>query len=55
MRLLVTGGTGVLGRALNPLARAAGHEFLAPTRDELDPQRDLQPSAATANACPTVA
>jgi nucleoside-diphosphate-sugar epimerase len=36
MRLLVTGGTGVLGRALRPLARAAGHELLAPTRDELD-------------------
>jgi nucleoside-diphosphate-sugar epimerase len=34
--LLVTGGTGVLGRALVPLARAAGHEVLAPTRDELD-------------------
>lgn len=31
MRLLVTGGTGVLGRALAPLARAAGHELLAPT------------------------
>jgi nucleoside-diphosphate-sugar epimerase len=36
MRLLVTGGTGVLGRALGPLARGAGHELLAPTRDELD-------------------
>ena len=36
MRLLVTGGTGVLGRALGPLARAAGHELLAPTPDELD-------------------
>jgi uncharacterized protein YbjT (DUF2867 family) len=36
MRLLVTGGTGVLGRALGPLARAAGHELLAPTRDKLD-------------------
>ncbi len=36
MRLLVTGGTGVLGRALGPLARAAGHELLAPTRDQLD-------------------
>jgi nucleoside-diphosphate-sugar epimerase len=36
MRLLVTGGTGVLGRALRPLARAAAHELLAPTRDELD-------------------
>ena len=36
MRLLVTGGTGVLGRALAPLAHPAGHELLAPTRDELD-------------------
>ncbi len=36
MRLLVTGGSGVLGRALGPLARASGHELLAPTREELD-------------------
>ncbi len=36
MRLLLTGGTGVLGRAFAPLARAAGHEVLAPTREELD-------------------
>jgi 2-alkyl-3-oxoalkanoate reductase len=36
MRLLVTGGTGVLGRGFGPLARAAGHELLAPTRDELN-------------------
>jgi 2-alkyl-3-oxoalkanoate reductase len=36
MRLLVTGGTGVLGRALQPLAQAAGHELQMPTRDELD-------------------
>jgi nucleoside-diphosphate-sugar epimerase len=36
MRVLVTGGTGVLGRALDPLARARGHELLAPTRDELN-------------------
>ena len=36
MRLLVTGGTGVLGRALAPLARAAGHELLAPAKGELD-------------------
>jgi nucleoside-diphosphate-sugar epimerase len=36
MRLLVTGGTGVLGRALRPLAQAAGHELHTPTRDELD-------------------
>lgn len=35
-RLLVTGGTGVLGRALRPLAEAAGHELRIPTRRELD-------------------
>ena len=36
MRLLVTGGTGVLGRALRPHAEAAGHEFAMPGREELD-------------------
>ena len=36
MRLLVTGGTGVLGRALRPLAEAAGHELVMPGREELD-------------------
>jgi nucleoside-diphosphate-sugar epimerase len=36
VRLLVTGGTGVLGRALRPLAEAAGHELAMPTREELD-------------------
>jgi nucleoside-diphosphate-sugar epimerase len=36
MRLLVTGGTGVLGRALRPLAQAAGHEFATPRHEELD-------------------
>jgi nucleoside-diphosphate-sugar epimerase len=36
MRLLVTGGTGVLGRALRPFAEAAGHEFAMPRREELD-------------------
>jgi nucleoside-diphosphate-sugar epimerase len=36
MRLLVTGGSGVLGRAFVPLAREAGHEIDAPARDELD-------------------
>lgn len=35
-RLLVTGGTGVLGRALRPLVEAAGHELTIPTREELD-------------------
>jgi nucleoside-diphosphate-sugar epimerase len=36
MRLLVTGGTGVLGRALRPLAEAARHELAMPGREELD-------------------
>ena len=36
MRLLVTGGSGVLGRALRRLARAAGHELNAPSSSELD-------------------
>jgi nucleoside-diphosphate-sugar epimerase len=36
MRLLVTGGTGVLGRAVRPLAEAAGHEFAMPKHEELD-------------------
>ena len=36
MRLLVTGGTGVLGRAFRPLAEAGGHKVLAPSRADLD-------------------
>ena len=36
MRLLATGGTGVLGRALRPLAEAAGHELATPGHEELD-------------------
>lgn len=36
MRLLITGGTGVLGSALRPLAEVAGHELSMPGRDELD-------------------
>jgi nucleoside-diphosphate-sugar epimerase len=36
MRLLITGGTGVLGRALRPLAQAEGHELAMPGREELD-------------------
>ena len=36
LRLLVTGGTGVLGRALRPVAGEAGHELVMPTHDELD-------------------
>jgi nucleoside-diphosphate-sugar epimerase len=36
MRLLITGGTGVLGRALRPLAEDAGHELAMPGHEELD-------------------
>jgi nucleoside-diphosphate-sugar epimerase len=36
VRLLVTGGTGVLGRALRPVAEPAGHELDMPGHDELD-------------------
>jgi nucleoside-diphosphate-sugar epimerase len=36
MRLLMTGGTGVLGRVLQPLAQTGGHELYAPGRTELD-------------------
>jgi nucleoside-diphosphate-sugar epimerase len=36
MRLLITGGTGVLGRALLPLAEAEGHELATPGHEELD-------------------
>jgi len=36
VRLLVTGGTGALGRALLPRAQADGHQVSAPGRVELD-------------------
>jgi nucleoside-diphosphate-sugar epimerase len=36
MRVLVTGGSGVLGSASIPLLRAAGHTVDAPSRTELD-------------------
>jgi nucleoside-diphosphate-sugar epimerase len=36
MRVLVTGGSGVLGSALRPRLEAAGHEVRAPGRRELD-------------------
>lgn len=46
LRLLVTGGTGVLGGALRPLAEAEGHELAMPGRGELD----LFDSSAVADA-----
>jgi nucleoside-diphosphate-sugar epimerase len=46
MRLLITGGTGVLGHALRPLAEAAGHDLAMPAHDELD----LFDAAAVAEA-----
>jgi nucleoside-diphosphate-sugar epimerase len=46
LRLLVTGGTGVLGRALRPVAEAAGHELAMPGHEELD----LFDAAAVADA-----
>lgn len=36
MRLFVSGGTGVLGRALRPLAATAGYELVLPTHDQFD-------------------
>ena len=36
MRILVTGGSGVLGCALRPLLAAERHDVWAPTHDELD-------------------
>lgn len=36
MRIVVTGGTGVLGRAVLPRLAAAGHSVLAPGSGELD-------------------
>ena len=36
MRVLVTGGSGVLGRALLPLLEAARHDVRAPSRHDLD-------------------
>jgi nucleoside-diphosphate-sugar epimerase len=36
LRLMVTGGTGVLGRALRPVAEDAGHEVAMPTHEQLD-------------------
>jgi hypothetical protein len=36
VRVLVTGGTGALGRAFQAVATAAGHDVLAPGHTELD-------------------
>jgi nucleoside-diphosphate-sugar epimerase len=36
VRILVTGGSGVLGRSLSPLLAAEGHEVRAPRHEELD-------------------
>ena len=36
MLVLVTGGTGVLGRSLLPLLKVAGHDIRAPSRRDLD-------------------
>jgi nucleoside-diphosphate-sugar epimerase len=36
VQILVTGGSGVLGRALVPLLQQAGHDVRAPAREELD-------------------
>jgi nucleoside-diphosphate-sugar epimerase len=36
MQLLITGGTGVLGCAVRPLAENAGHELAMPGHEELD-------------------
>jgi dTDP-4-dehydrorhamnose reductase len=47
MRLFVSGGTGVLGRDLRPLAATAGHELVMPTGDELD---RFDPAAVVAAA-----
>ena len=48
MRLLITGGTGVLGRAPTSLAEAAGHELEMPGREELDPLRSCASPAMCA-------
>jgi nucleoside-diphosphate-sugar epimerase len=48
MRLLITGGTGVLGRALRPLAEAEGHDLAIPAHEELDL---FDPTAVAEAAC----
>jgi dTDP-4-dehydrorhamnose reductase len=46
MRLLVVGGTGLLGRAVAAEARARGHDVRAPGSRELDLRRHLPPLGA---------
>jgi nucleoside-diphosphate-sugar epimerase len=48
MRLLVTGGTGVLGQALSPIADDAGHDCAMPAHEELDL---FDPDAVADAAC----
>ena len=51
MRLLVTGGTGVLGRAFLPWAEAEGHRVSAPGRAELDLLAALAVPSGIYNVC----
>jgi nucleoside-diphosphate-sugar epimerase len=58
MRLLITGGTGVLGRAVRPLAEAASHELATTGHEELDPGTLVDAAIAAGTAVyiqPTVA
>lgn len=52
MRILLTGGSGVLGRSLAPLLRSEAHDVRAPAHDELDvfDRRRLEPVLAEADA-----
>ena len=52
MRVLVTGGGGMLARAVVPALRRAGHEPIALTRAELDVTDAAHVRAAVAAACP---
>ena len=50
MRILVTGGSGVLGRAFAPRAKAEGHQVRAPGRADLDLFSPAAVAAAVADA-----
>ncbi|HET8759359.1 MAG TPA: NAD-dependent epimerase/dehydratase family protein [Solirubrobacteraceae bacterium] len=52
MRLFVTGATGVIGRALRPVARAAGHQLVMPRHDQLDLFDPLAVAGAIRDADP---